>query len=47
MNPAASPFTELFDDAALESQTSYLQLIHLLREFFATQPSLAGRPEPD
>jgi hypothetical protein len=38
MNPAASPFTELFDDVALESQTSYLRVVHLLREFFASQP---------
>jgi 4-alpha-glucanotransferase len=38
MNPAASAFTELFDDAALEAETSYLRIIHMLREFFATQP---------
>jgi 4-alpha-glucanotransferase len=38
MNPAASVFNELFDDAVLESETSYLRIIHLLREFFAMQP---------
>ncbi len=38
MNPASSPFTELFDDAELERGTSYLQIIYLLRKFFDTQP---------
>jgi hypothetical protein len=38
MNPAASPLTELFDDAKLEQDTSYLQIIFLLHKFFDTQP---------
>ena len=38
MNPATSPFTELFDDAELEKETSYLQVIFLLRKFLEAQP---------
>jgi len=38
-NPAFSPFMELFDDAALEKETAYRQIIAGLREFFETQPS--------
>lgn len=38
MNPAFSPFMELFDDSALERETAYLQVIFNLREFFETQP---------
>jgi 4-alpha-glucanotransferase len=38
MNPATSPLTELFDDAKLEQDTSYLQIIYLLHKFFDTQP---------
>ncbi len=36
VNPAFSPFLDLFDDAALE--TSYLQVVMRLGEFFDTQP---------
>ena len=39
MNPAASPFSELFDHSALARETPYLQMIHLLREFFSTEPA--------
>ncbi|MBI4787154.1 MAG: alpha-amylase [Chloroflexi bacterium] len=38
MNPAFSPFIELFDDARLESETNYKLLITNLHSFFETQP---------
>ncbi len=38
MNPAFSPFTELFDDATLERETPYFQIITSLHTFFNTQP---------
>jgi glycosidase len=38
MNPAYSPYLELFDDAALETQTAYLRLLSSLHDFFDTQP---------
>ena len=38
MNPAFSPFIELFDDIALEKDTSYLQIIEALHPFFDNQP---------
>jgi glycosidase len=38
MNPAFSPYIELFDDAVLEKDTSYLQIIEGLRAFLDTQP---------
>ncbi|HET7377001.1 MAG TPA: alpha-amylase, partial [Anaerolineae bacterium] len=38
MNPACSPFIELFDDVALEKETVYLPAIASLRDFFETQP---------
>ena len=38
MNPAFSPFAELFDDSTLQRETSYLQMISSLHEFFDTQP---------
>ena len=38
MNPAFSPFIELFDDIALEKDTSYLQIIEALHSFFDNQP---------
>jgi glycosidase len=38
MNPAFSPFIELFDDSGLERETPYLQIISSLRAFFNTQP---------
>ncbi len=37
-NPAASPLIELFDDAGLERDSAYLQIIYLLRRFLDTQP---------
>lgn len=38
MNPATSPFIELFDDTALEEQTAYPEIIANLYRFFDTQP---------
>jgi len=38
MNPAFSPFWELFDDATLEKETAYLQVISGLSQFLETQP---------
>ncbi len=38
MNPATSPFMELFDDTALEKETAYNQVILTLHDFFDTQP---------
>jgi hypothetical protein len=38
MNPAFSPFLELFDDTDLERSTGYPEIITSLKEFFETQP---------
>ena len=38
MNPAFSPFIELFDDSTLERETSYLKAIDSLHTFFDNQP---------
>ena len=38
MNPAFSPFLELFDDTELEMDTAYLGIITSLKDFFETQP---------
>ncbi len=38
MNPAVQPYQELFDDRILANETSYLQLISHLHQFFETQP---------
>jgi glycosidase len=38
MNPAFSSFIELFDDSALEKDTSYPEIIEALRSFFDHQP---------
>ena len=37
-NPAFEPYSELFDDRALENHSVYLDMITGLREFFETQP---------
>ena len=37
-NPAFSPYLELFDDSALEKNTSYPQIIETLHSFFEGQP---------
>jgi len=46
VNPAFSPFMELFDDAALEKETAYRQIIAGLDEFFQTQPPFGPTQEP-
>ena len=38
VNPAFGPFLELFDDAALERETEYGEIMSGLQEFFDTQP---------
>ncbi len=38
VNPAFAPFLELFDDALLEQETVYEQIISGLHAFFETQP---------
>jgi hypothetical protein len=38
LNPAFSPFLELFDDTALEKETAYPRMMAGLHEFFETQP---------
>ncbi len=38
MNPAFSPYGELFDDSYLDANTVYLQMMASLRDFFETQP---------
>jgi glycosidase len=38
VNPAFSPFLELFDDSALEEETSYLKLMEGLKDFINSQP---------
>ncbi|HEX9076675.1 MAG TPA: alpha-amylase family glycosyl hydrolase, partial [Anaerolineae bacterium] len=38
MNPAFSPFVELFDDARLEQETVYPAIVSGLHDFFETQP---------
>jgi glycosidase len=38
VNPAFSPFLELFDDTALEKNTVYLDIVSGLQAFFETQP---------
>lgn len=38
MNPALSPFIELFDDFELERETSYSHILADLRTFFNSQP---------
>jgi glycosidase/predicted metal-dependent HD superfamily phosphohydrolase len=37
-NPAFAPFIELFDDADLERETAYAQVMSSLQAFFAAQP---------
>src|SRR4030067_2618263 len=39
LNPAFSPFTELFDDSNLEKETSYFKMMEVLHTFFSAQPS--------
>ncbi len=46
MNPAFSPFIELFDDSRLEKETSYLEIIDQLRQFFNAQPVFGPEDQP-
>jgi glycosidase len=46
VNPAFSPFMELFDDAALEKETAYRQIITGLGEFFEAQPPFGPDQQP-
>ncbi|MGI8772472.1 MAG: alpha-amylase family glycosyl hydrolase [Acidobacteriaceae bacterium] len=39
-NPAFAPFEELFDDAALEQRTPYVQVVAGLHSFFDTRPPI-------
>lgn len=39
INPAFSSFLELFDDTALQKETSYQPIISALHDFFDTQPT--------
>ena len=45
VNPAFSPFKELFDHRSLENHTRYRELIETLDEFFETQPPFGPRNE--
>ncbi len=45
-NPAFSPYLELFDDERLEHETEYRQIIHLLDDFFKTQPFFGPENQP-
>jgi glycosidase len=38
VNPAFSPYLELFDDTALAGETSYLKIMGGLKDFFDSQP---------
>ncbi len=46
VNPAFSPFLELFDDTALDKETVYREMIGGLREFFQTQPVFGPDSQP-
>ncbi len=46
VNPAKSPFLELFDDANLERETPYLEIIAGLEEFFRAQPTFGPGQQP-
>ena len=43
VNPAFSPFLELFDDTDLERETAYSQIAASLHDFFGTQPMFGPR----
>jgi len=46
MNPAFSPFHELFDDSNLKRNTEYLQIIACLKKFFEKMPSFGPYNQP-
>ncbi len=45
VNPAFSPYLELFDDTSLEKFTEYKQIVSSLHKFFNTQPGFSPREE--
>ena len=45
INPAYSPYRELFDDSTLVEDTEYKQMIDGLRKFFASEPGLGAGSE--
>ena len=45
VNPAFSPYLELFDDSALEKETAYRPIIHALADFFVSQPSFGPKDQ--
>jgi len=46
MNPAFSPFHELFDDSNLKKTTEYLEIITCLKKFFEKMPSFGPYNQP-
>jgi glycosidase len=44
-NPAFGPFLELFDDARLEKETAYRQIIASLGDFFRAQPTYGPKDQ--
>ncbi len=46
MNPAFSPFIELFDDALLKQETLYPRIIEELSVFFHSQPTFGPDQQP-
>ena len=45
-NPAYAAYPELFDDAALKKETTYLAVIAEVQAFFATQPAFGPDNQP-
>lgn len=45
VNPAFSPYIELFDDTSLEKDTTYRQIVEAAHEFFETQPQFGPENE--
>jgi len=45
INPAYSPYRELYDDSTLVEETEYRQIIDGLRQFFAGEPGYGGGAE--
>lgn len=46
MNPAFSPFRELFDDSKLKRNTAYLEIITHLKQFFVKNPFFGPYNQP-
>jgi glycosidase len=46
MNPAFSPFSELFNDSTLKRDTAYLEVISALRKFFERKPFFGPHNQP-